>query len=152
LLIEKFINKIILLLKRELLRVFFKQKIKNIIKMYILTNFMLNANIITTFFLERLRQRYKLGFLVKNILIHLKQYFWGVFIKCQGRFTRAQRAKSFKTNYGKIPFSNMGISIDYSFKNVRLKYGLCGIKVWICNYKKYNKCVYVKEKRSKYRN
>lgn len=56
----------------------------------------------------------------------------GLALNCSGRFTRKQRAHFVRFRSGSVPFSLISKPIDYFFVSVRLKYGACGIKVWIC--------------------
>lgn len=54
----------------------------------------------------------------------------GLAINCSGRLTRKQRAHFLKFRAGSVPFSTVMNKIDYFFISVKLKYGVCGIKIW----------------------
>lgn len=54
----------------------------------------------------------------------------GLAINCAGRFTRKQRAHFLRFRNGSVPFSTVTRAIDYFFIPVKLKYGVCGVKIW----------------------
>ena len=59
----------------------------------------------------------------------------GIFFQASGRLSKTQRATSLSFKRGKTPFSTVSVPIAYFPVSVRLKYGLCNLRVWIS----YNK-------------
>lgn len=57
----------------------------------------------------------------------------GIIVYCSGRFDRKERASSEIYSEGKISLTTLGNKVTYSQNNVILKYGICGIKVWVLN-------------------
>lgn len=100
-------------------------------------NFMnVNVDIISTYISLKLQQRHSLNWVLKPILKDLankvkKKVFLGYKIVCSGRFTRKQLATYQWTKKGSLHLSKFSSLVKYSEARVRLKYGLCGIKVWL---------------------
>jgi hypothetical protein len=57
--------------------------------------------------------------------------FSGITLVCSGRFTKRQRASYSFYKVGSVKFSNISKNILYSNTEVRLKYGMCNIKIWL---------------------
>lgn len=55
----------------------------------------------------------------------------GISFLCSGRFDKKERAQLLRLGEGPMPFGDLGCSVDYSVAKVPLKYGVCGIKVWL---------------------
>lgn len=67
--------------------------------------------------------------LIKN----LKTYnpIIGFKISCCGRVSRRQRATYFWRRYGKVAYNSYNHNIDYDFLTFPLRFGACGVKVWL---------------------
>jgi len=92
--------------------------------------------VVSTYIVHRLIQRQSLRFILRPILrdlsIRLKQQkIQGYKILCAGRFTRRQIAERNWYKQGAISNNNFSNVIAYTQTKVRLKYGTCGIKVWL---------------------
>lgn len=74
-----------------------------------------------------------LGAIVYPLLRSLYKYkqIIGIRVKGSGRFTRKERASKRMIKEGLMPLSTVVANIDYGFSEACLKYGICGIKVWI---------------------
>jgi hypothetical protein len=69
---------------------------------------------------------------VKDLNIRLKkQVILGYKIVCSGRFTRKQIATYSWIKQGALGFNKFSNHIKYSESSIKLKYGLCGVKVWL---------------------
>lgn len=125
---------------------FFTKIDKNIrfnINVYSLDSLNISAEAITSYLSSKLQKRYSLNWLLKPILKDLsvkikRKDFIGYKIVCSGRFTRKQIATYMWMKDGSLRLNNISNLIKYSEVRVRLKYGLCGIKIWI-NYGSNNK-------------
>lgn len=77
------------------------------------------------------------GFSVNEIIFSLKNILKdnegisGYRIDFSGRFTRKQRASFLTFKGGQVPFSTRKAFLDYADGSATLKYGKCGIKVWL---------------------
>lgn len=95
-----------------------------------------NANIISEFFLIRLRQFYTIWEVLKNVNFLFKglmrrNIIRGYKITCSGRFSRKQRTTYSWKSFGSLGFSSVKSRLDYSYKTIALKYSSCTIKVWV---------------------
>lgn len=80
----------------------------------------------------KLTNLYSLNQVINPILKkYLKKKYKGLTIACSGRFTRKQRAHFLRYRSGSVSFSTLSKKIDYFFISVKLKYGACGIKIWL---------------------
>lgn len=107
----------------------------------------INVGVISTYICKRLIQRHALRFTLKPVLrdlhVRLKQRrIQGYRILCAGRFTRRQIAEKNWYKQGPVPNNNFSSLIHYQQSKIRLKYGTCGIKVWI-NYGIHQKSSYL---------
>ncbi len=98
--------------------------------------FAVTPQIISTYLSLRLQQKYSLNWtlrpVIKDLTIKTKNNIISGFkIVCSGRFTRKQIATHIWNKQGALRFNNFSNHIKYSESTVRLKYGLCGIKVWM---------------------
>ena len=95
----------------------------------------ITAYLICNYIKVRLKQQYTLGSIVYPLARFLnsisKDNFEGFKIDCNGRFSRRQRASSFSLKEGRLPFSSRNLFLDYAFSEVILKFGKCGLKVWL---------------------
>lgn len=94
------------------------------------------TDIISTYISLRLQQKYSLNWVLRPILKDLstkikKNIFLGYKIVCSGRFTRKQIATYMWMKQGSLQLNSFTNLVKYSEASVRLKYGLCGIKVWL---------------------
>lgn len=126
---------------------FFFNKIDNInsfyFNIYSLDFFNISVNAISTYLSLKLQKRYSLDWVLKPILKDLnvkirRRNFIGYKIVCSGRFTRKQIATYMWMKGGSLKLNTLSNLIKYSEIRVRLKYGLCGIKIWI-NYGSNNR-------------
>lgn len=95
-----------------------------------------STDVISTYISLKLQQRYSLNWVLRPILKDLtlkikKKIFLGYKIVCSGRFTRKQIATYMWSKQGSIRLNNFTNLVKYSESTVRLKYGLCGVKVWL---------------------
>jgi len=96
----------------------------------------ITSDVIATYMSLKLQQKYSLNWVLRPILKDLsnkikKRIFLGFKIVCSGRFTRKQIATYSWTKKGSLRLNNFSNLVKYSESSVRLKYGLCGIKVWL---------------------
>lgn len=96
----------------------------------------ITVDAITNYLCLKLQKRYSLNWILRPILkdlnIKVKQKnFLGYKIVCSGRFTRKQIATYMWMRNGSVKLNTITNLIKYSEARVRLKYGICGIKVWI---------------------
>lgn len=94
------------------------------------------TDIISTYISLRLQQKYSLNWVLRPILKDLgakikKNIFLGYKIVCSGRFTRKQIATYMWMKQGSLQLNKFTNLVKYSEASVRLKYGLCGVKVWL---------------------
>jgi small subunit ribosomal protein S3 len=57
----------------------------------------------------------------------------GFKIKVSGRLGGVEMARSLCVGGGRVPLSTLEADITYSFQEALTKYGIIGVKVWICN-------------------
>lgn len=95
-----------------------------------------NSNLISYYMAIKLKQRFPLREVLRLIINTLKavKNVNGFKIKCSGRFDRKQRATYLWEHFGIISSTTIMKPVDYSESVVLLKYGLCGLKVWISKY------------------
>ena len=101
----------------------------------------LTSNLISKNIIGNLKKDYvlnKIIFPILNELIDNSSFYLGWKIGCFGRFQRRGRAKKQWFKEGKLPLSTMISNLDYSFGVVRLRNGVCSIKVYIIRVIKYN--------------
>ncbi len=117
------------------------QKLNNNIDKYIFTVYNLNysditINSITRYISLKLAEKFSIDWILKPILKDLNmriknKIFLGFKLTCSGRFTRKQIAHHEWFKKGALHFNTLSSLVKYSETRVRLKYGLCGIKLWI---------------------
>lgn len=94
----------------------------------------ITSQILATYICLRLKRGENLNTIVYPILRIFKvnqRRYNGVRIICAGRFTRRQRASFSMFNFGFTQQSTITNKLDYAFEDIKLKYGLCGIRVFI---------------------
>ena len=94
------------------------------------------TDIISTYISLKLQQRYSLNWILRPILKDLtnkvqRKLFLGYKIVCSGRFTRKQIATYMWMKEGSLKLNSFSNLVKYSQTSVKLKYGLCGIKIWL---------------------
>jgi small subunit ribosomal protein S3 len=57
----------------------------------------------------------------------------GIRVNVAGRLGGAEIARSEKFAEGRVPLHTLRANIDYALTEAKTKYGVIGIKVWICN-------------------
>lgn len=96
----------------------------------------ISAEAITSHISLRLQKKFSLNWILYPILKDLNnkvkyKNFLGYKLVCSGRFTRKQIATYTWYKNGSLNFNTINNLIRYSEVRVRLKFGLCGIKLWI---------------------
>jgi hypothetical protein len=100
---------------------------------YYLSNKDLTARLLVRYAETKLGQ----GFGVASVYASLKRVLMssegliGYRFDFSGRFTRKQRASRLSYKGGSVPFSSLSSKIDYEEGSVILKYGKCGVKIWL---------------------
>lgn len=99
--------------------------------------FLDNPSADTLFFLVKSRLKWR--FRPKQLMVGIKKYlkycgFSGCKLVFSGRFSRKQMATQEMFSYGSVPLSTLSKTtfIDYSFGFVKLRNGICGVKIWLC--------------------
>ena len=91
-------------------------------------------SVISYYIVKKLKQRNMLFKVLKPIFknLELNPMIAGYKVSCSGRFTRKQRATYYWTNKGLVSFNKFNAVVDYSYRQVSLQFGVCGVKVWLC--------------------
>jgi len=63
----------------------------------------------------------------------------GIKVQISGRLGGAEMARTESLKEGRIPLHTLRADIDYALAEAQTKYGLMGVKVWICNGVVYGK-------------
>lgn len=100
-----------------------------------------SAFLVCNYMIFKLKQNFRLGSVLYPLARFLKFHknFHGFRIDCRGRYTRRQRASFLSLKEGRIPFASRNVLLDYAFNDVILKFGKCGLKVWLHRDFKTNK-------------
>lgn len=108
------------------------------VKFYNVRNEKITGAILNQFIKNRLRRKYKMLDIINSIT---NEYFpksdlEGLFVICKGRYTKQQRASNDVFKKGKLALSGIynGSFLDYSINPLKLKYGICAIKI-VSSYK-----------------
>ena len=93
----------------------------------------MSALLIVKYLVSKLEQQFSLGEALFPLVRYLNKAptIYGFRIDCSGRFTRKQRASVLTVKGGTVPFSSLKSNLDYEESSVILKYGKCGLKVWL---------------------
>jgi hypothetical protein len=94
----------------------------------------LSASILSRYVAYRLEQGVSIKEIykvIKRTVGRLTGSIAGVKVECVGRFSRAQRAGVMKFSLGKIGRTTIDGAVSYSFSKAVLRFGCCGIKVWL---------------------
>lgn len=88
---------------------------------------------LSSYIVKKLSQDFFLWQILKPVLADLKttDIVKGYRMEFSGRFSRKSRSVYFSIKYGKLSRGDYVSSIDYGFRTVSLKYGACGVKVWL---------------------
>jgi len=93
-----------------------------------------NAILYARFVARRLKQRFNLNETMNVLRTFLRsEYISGYLFVCSGRFSKKQRASTFKFRGGSVPISSFSVPVQHAQDLVRLRYGTCNIKVWIAS-------------------
>jgi len=88
---------------------------------------------LANYFASQIEKRIKFGKIIKNLKRNFKKYsnIDGIRIQCSGRpfGNNIAIVKWFKI--GKIPLHTFKYNIQYAYKTLYTRYGICNIKVWI---------------------
>jgi hypothetical protein len=124
--------------KELLLRTNIKFNLFKIIPNSFLT---ISSFLVLLYFRWKFKRRFTLNQIVWPFMRRLQKsnrlYIKGFFLKAAGRFTRRQRASSFKYFFGHIKFSTYKVRLTYVYLPLITKYGKCGLKLWLNVRKKY---------------
>lgn len=120
---------------------FYFQKLNNnkdifFFNIYNLTFADITVDSITKYISVKLQKKFSLKWILSPILRDLAtrikiKTFLGFKLVCSGRFTRKQIATYTWYKKGSLQFNTVSSLIKYSEVRTRLKYGLCGIKLWV---------------------
>jgi len=118
---------------------FFKNTVKASVTFSLLSKFkLLNPQFLARFIAKRLTYGMPLRRVLKPIVIDLtrsvenpSQMLCGFRIKCAGRFNRAQMASVSVERMGNLSLSSMQSLVSLGYSTAFLRYGACGIKVWV---------------------
>lgn len=93
----------------------------------------LDARIVARSIADRLEKRENFKKAMKRAAATaIKAGAKGVKICCSGRLGGAEIARSEWTRVGSIPLHTLRSDIDYALAEAKTKYGIIGVKVWIC--------------------
>lgn len=99
---------------------------------------LLTAKMIAYVIRIRLTQKYSLGEILNKFVnfLNKESELIGFRITCHGRFTRRQRSshrliKSSLKNKDKLLLNTFTGFVDYAYVEQPLKYGMCGIRIWL---------------------
>jgi len=94
----------------------------------------LSAKIMSEFMAVQLESRMPYRRVAKSVLQKIMEKgAIGVKVQVGGRLGGADISRSEKFSDGRIPLQTMRADIDYHYTTALTKYGILGIKVWICN-------------------
>lgn len=93
----------------------------------------LPAIVIGKYIVKQLSQRIGLMDVISPVIRNLKSNdnLIGFRINCSGRFTRRQMASYIWWKEGRLNMNTLSIPLDYASLNFRLRYGICGLKIWL---------------------
>jgi len=103
------------------------------IKFKRITEDTITAKFLINYMVIKLKKKFSLKYVLNSVIKFLKntERIEGFKIKCSGRFDKKQRATYLLKQLKKISSTGIFIPIDYAFSTLTLKYGLCGIKLWV---------------------
>ena len=114
---------------------FFKKGLDfNIAKVKLLFFYGPSSDLIAKYILIKLRQGFTVNEtiypLIRKILKHYR-FLLGIKIQLFGRFRRRQRKKHYRFLRGWVPLSRVYCFVEYSYRQLLLLNGTCGLKVWL---------------------
>lgn len=93
----------------------------------------LDASIVASIICEKIENRFSYKKVVKTAIQDVMQSgAKGVKISVSGRLNGAEIARTESFRKGSTPLHKLRSEIDYSFFEAKTKYGIIGVKVWIC--------------------
>ena len=91
------------------------------------------AELVSQYIINQLANRFKISKIVpalgKNLIQNKKNR--GLLVQCSGRFDRKERASYHIYGYGKVSINTLNNPVYYHRNEITLKYGVCGVKVWL---------------------
>lgn len=100
----------------------------------------INPQFIARFIARRISYGFQLQRVLKPLIRDLtlamskrKNKIVGFRIACSGRFDRKQIASYIWQKFGPVSLNKFAATINYGFATSYLKYGTCGIKVWVAS-------------------
>ena len=136
-----------------LLSVFFKKlfyKYNLIFNLFLIKSKFLNSNLIANYIKKNLKKKETFRYVLKQV--HRDFFFNNKFFNSRilgykiilsGRFTRKRRATYFWVHDNKTPFSTISVTVDYCFETLVLKFGICGLKIFIFKSRRTNLSLYL---------
>ena len=149
---DKYSRKLsVLKLKQSLNKIFsFWFKIPIFISLYKETNYINSSNLIANYVFFSLSHKNKFKNILDNVyrilILHLNKkkviftkagllnlYLKGFKFVLAGCFnnSRVHMSKTAKYNFGSLCLTELNNYVEYSFKEVHTKYGICGFQVWL---------------------
>lgn len=131
--IKNILNKINFILLRDLKKIVNNKIFK--INFILVKKIYFDASLASKYITNKLINKFKLEKVITDLKkdIVTDKNKSGIIVYCSGRFDRKERASSEIYSEGKISLTTLGNKVTYSQNNVILKYGICGIKVWVLN-------------------
>lgn len=79
----------------------------------------------------KLYKKYNFGKVIYGLLRNVKSstFFKGLLVRCNGRFTKKQRAWHSVFRYGKMPLSQQSALVDDTVVYVKLRYGVAAVHI-----------------------
>lgn len=92
-----------------------------------------DASLASLYVTNKLINKFKLDRVIEDLGedLVLNKRKSGVIVHCSGRFDRKERASFSMFGKGKISLTTLQNKITYHHSEAVLKYGVCGIKVWV---------------------
>src|SRR5690606_32545612 len=96
-----------------------------------LSKYSLTPNVIISFFKYKMDKKFPYREVLRRFLYSRNKLVIGFYAKAHGRFTKKQRAATYKKIKGKLSFTNYNNILNHVFFTYISKYGTCGIRFWI---------------------
>lgn len=92
-----------------------------------------NARLVALYIKMRFQQRYQMKSILRPAFKWIRELntIKGFKVACSGRISRKQRATYYWKSGGSLGYGNPKVMLDYAFESVPLRFGTCGIKVWL---------------------
>lgn len=131
--VKLILNKINYILLKDLKKIILNKIFR--INFVIVRKIYFDASLASKYITNKLLNKFKLEKVItdlkKDIITNKEKN--GIIVYCSGRFDRKERASSEIYSEGKISLTTVRNKVTYSQSDVILKYGICGIKVWVLN-------------------